>query len=86
MYLHLGQDISVRMKDIVGVFDLETSTISASSRQFLSQAQKEGKVVNVTEEMPKSFILCRSGAVYLSQISPATLARRAAAQKKTFSL
>ena len=81
MYLHLGQDTIVNERDIVGVFDLDNSTVSRHTRDFLSKAQKEGRVVNVSMELPKSFVLCRSGqdvpVVYLSQLSTATLRGRA---------
>lgn len=77
MYLHLGQDIIVMTERIVGVFDLDNTTVSKHTRNFLGKAQKEGRVVDVTSELPKSFIVCESGAVYLSQMSPATLLRRA---------
>lgn len=79
MYLHLGQDTVIRMKDIVGIFDMETSTISQTTRDALAAAQKAGSVVNVSLEMPKSFVLCRSGGkttVYITQISSATLLKR----------
>ena len=80
MYLHLGQDTIVNERDIVGVFDLDNSTVSRHTRDFLSKAQKEGRVVNVSMELPKSFVVCRDrdgDRVYLSQLSPATLLRRA---------
>jgi hypothetical protein len=80
MYLHLGQDIVIRMKDVIGIFDLETSTISNTTRDYLAAAQKAGQVVSISDEMPKSFILCqdRKGKiiVYTSQISTATLLKR----------
>lgn len=80
MFLHLGQDIVIRMKDVVGIFDLETSTISGTTRDYLAAAQKAGQVVDVSDEMPKSFVLCRDGTgkttVYTSQISTATLLKR----------
>ena len=80
MYLHLGQDIIVNMRDIVGVFDLDNSTISRHTREFLSRAQREGRVVNVSMELPRSFVVCAHNGretVYISQISTATLLRRA---------
>lgn len=80
MFLHLGKDIVVRTRDIVGIFDLETSTISNTTRNYLAVAQKAGNVIDVSEEMPKSFILCceKDGktTVYTSQISTATLLKR----------
>ena len=80
MYLHLGQDIIVNEREIVGVFDLDNSTISRHTRDFLSRAQKEGRVVNVSMELPKSFVVCEKNGretVYISQMSAATLLRRA---------
>ena len=80
MYLHLGQTTVVETACILGVFDLDNSTVSKHTRAFLTKAQKEGRVVNVSMELPKSFVVCmeREGmTVYLSQIAPSTLLRRA---------
>ncbi|QEY35203.1 DUF370 domain-containing protein [Caproiciproducens galactitolivorans] len=80
MYLHLGQDTVIKVSDIVGIFDIETSTISNTTRDYLSAAQKAGRVVNVSMEMPKSFVLCRDKNnrvnVYITQISSVTLLKR----------
>lgn len=81
MYLHLGQSVVVPLREVVGIFDLDNTTWSHRTRAFLAQAQREGRVVNISEELPRSFVLCcRAGKsiIYLSQLSPATLARRAA--------
>lgn len=80
MFLHLGQNIVIHMKDVVGIFDLETSTISNTTRDYLAAAQKAGVVVSISDEMPKSFVLCCDArgktTVYTSQISTATLLKR----------
>lgn len=79
MYLHLGQDTIVMTDRILGVFDLDNSTVSKHTREYLGKAQKEGRVIDVTYELPKSFIVCESSGtekIYLSQMSPATLLRR----------
>lgn len=82
MYLHLGQDTVVRCKDIVGIFDLDTSTVSKITREYLRRAEKSGDVVSVSAELPKAFVVCREQSraggrrVYLSQISTATLLKR----------
>ena len=79
MYLHLGQNTVVRTDDIIGIFDLEKTTISHTTRQYLAAATAKGEVRNVTMELPKSFIVTqRNGkrTVYISQISPATLRKR----------
>ena len=81
MYLHLGQDSVVKQSDIIGIFDLETTTISKFSRDFLAKAEKAKEVINVTYEMPKTFVVCQTKnqkqKVYISQISPQTLKKRA---------
>ena len=41
MYLHLGQETVVKMDSIVGIFDLDTSTISKFTRDYLTQAEKK---------------------------------------------
>lgn len=82
MFIHLGGDVTVNSKDIVGIFDLDTSTVSKHTRNYLNAAEKNGDVINVTFELPKSFVVCRddkraSGqAVYISQLSTATLLKR----------
>ena len=78
MYLHLGQDTILRTKDILGIFDLDTASLSRHTRDFLARAQQEGRVVNVSVELPKSFIVTvrQPPTVYISQISAATLKKR----------
>lgn len=79
MYIHLGQETVVPLKDVIGVFDLETCTIGKHTRGFLANATKSGRVVNVSMELPKSFILAgkkNDTTVYISQISSATLYKR----------
>lgn len=80
MYLHLGNDIVVHRREIVGIFDIENTSTGKITKEFLSRAEKNHKVVNVSYEMPKSFIVCvkdNEQIVYISQISCATLRKRA---------
>ena len=76
MYLHLGQDTVIKMDEIVGIFNMETSTISKTTRNYLAQAEKAGKVVNVS--MGRSDMLSSQNreTVYISQISSSTLLKR----------
>ncbi len=84
MYLHMGQEIVVRQADIIGVFDIENTTVSGNTRRFLQQAEKRGEVDYVTFDLPKSFTVCapRHGrgqqTVIVSPIAPRTLKKRAA--------
>ena len=88
MYLHLGQDTILRTKEILGIFVLDTATLSKHTRDFLARAEKEGRVVNVTGELPKSFIVTQGQAsgVYITQISAATLKKRSGARRQLMGL
>ena len=82
MFIYLGEETLVHSKDVVGVFDLELTTLSANTRRFLADAEKGGRVVEVAcGQLPRSFIVCTekdgSETVYLSQLSAATLKKRA---------
>lgn len=80
MYLHLGNETIIRKEDIIGIFDLDNSTVSFKTREFLACAQRNGQVINVSAELPKSFVLCRerdSVKIYICQLSPVTLIKRA---------
>lgn len=79
MYLHLGKNKIVPSAGVVAVCDLDNTTGSRITRDFLSGAEKSGGIENVAEDLPKSFVVCQENGkttVYLSQLSPATLLRR----------
>ena len=81
MYLHLGQDVVIPMREIVGIFDMENTTISKNTRSLLNEAERAGRAITVGDDLPKSFVVCQAGdeppMVYISQISCATLLKRA---------
>jgi len=87
MYLHLGQSIVVPESSVIGVFDLDNTTGSFITRRFLSEAEKAGCVISVSDELPRSFVVCSDDnvlcnkenemRVFLSQLSPQTLLKRA---------
>lgn len=84
MYLHLGSDIVVNTNEIIGIFDMDNTTVARASREFLANSQTMGNVVDVTDELPKSYIVTQRGCetkVYISSISPATLLKRAKTSK-----
>ncbi|MDR1157258.1 MAG: DUF370 domain-containing protein [Oscillospiraceae bacterium] len=79
MYLHLGSNVVVPHAAVIGVFDLELTSQSRLTKQFLTRAEREGRIETASDDLPASFVLCQrdGGArVYLSQISAATLAKR----------
>ena len=79
MYLHLGRDYVLNTRAILGIFNLETTTVSPRGREFLDYAQKNGAVVSLSDELPQSFVLADAPVetVYLSELSSAALRRRA---------
>ncbi len=81
MFLHLGQDTVIIEDDIIGIFDLDTTTVSKPTRDYLKTMQKSGNVVNVSYDLPKSFVItCKKNSkkktMYISPISTATLLKR----------
>jgi len=86
MYLHLGNGYVVNKKSIVGVFDMDNTTVSRNGRMFLKMAQSEKRVVDTTDDLPKSYILTNENGVntvYISSISSHTLLKRSQMSKIT---
>ena len=89
MYLHLGQSVVVPEADVIGIFDLDNTTGSHITRKFLSEAEKAGSVVNVSDELPRSFVVSgknKDVTIYLSQLSPQTLLKRSETTQLTGNL
>jgi len=79
MYLHLGNDMAVRTGDIIGIFDFDYCSIDKRARLFLTKAQKNGEIIDVTQELPKSFVVRadkKEKKVYITNVSTSTLAKR----------
>lgn len=79
MYLNIGRNILLPTRDILGVFELDNTTWSWRTREFLERAQRAGRVAAAGEDLPRAFVLCREGAdwrVYLTQLTTAALRGR----------
>ena len=66
-------------KDIIGIFDLETTTYSSDTSSFLRMAEEDGFVERISKDKPKSFVIAevnKMSKVYLSPISSSTLTKR----------
>ncbi len=78
MYINIGGDLSVRQKSVIGIFDLDNTSTSKRTRQFLTMAEKEGQVVPC-DDLPKSFILTSEYGmtrIFLTPYTAATLEKR----------
>ncbi|MBO5286867.1 MAG: DUF370 domain-containing protein [Clostridia bacterium] len=73
MYVHIGESKMIRKRDIVALFDLDSSTVSVHTRNYLSKAQREGRVITLGLDLPKSFILTRDNKVYLSSLNTSSI-------------
>ena len=79
MYIHIGGDCVVKDSEIVGFFDIDHCSIERKTRLFFAKNEKLGKVVNVAEDLPKSFVVVAGGkekTVIVSGIATATLKKR----------
>ena len=81
MYLHVGNNQNVRIKDIIGIFDADTATVSSITKKYLSDADHNRVVKFASEEIPKSFVLYKDlkkdcYCVCFSQLSSSSLLGR----------
>ncbi len=80
MFLHIGNGKSVLKKNIIGIFDLDTSTTSKVGKDFINKKEKLGLVEYDDYDLPRSFVLVNEGdavKVKLSRISSSGLKLRA---------
>lgn len=80
MYLHAGNNKIILTKSIIGIFDMDNSTIGSDTKKFLKETEKKGNLELSKEEIPKSFILYKkdygTAAVCITQLSTVSLASR----------
>ena len=75
MYLHIGEDTVINGKNVIGIFDMDTSTVNKATRDYLSKAEKEKRVIYVNYELPKSFIVT-DNKIYIAPLNTSTLLKR----------
>jgi hypothetical protein len=78
MFLHLGNNVVVNTNSIIGIFDIENTSTSQMTKNFLSNT-KNKKIINVNYEMPKTFVVCEEDGVesiYITSIATSTLKKR----------
>lgn len=76
MYLHIGEDTLVKDKEIIGIFDMDTSTVNKATRDYLKKAETDKRVIYVNYDLPKCFVVT-DDKVYVSPINTGTLNKRA---------
>lgn len=89
MYISIGRDMAVRDGSIIGIFDLDGCSMSKKTMEYLQNAEKNGVLLNVTEDIPKTFLVTEEYGmekVYFTQLSAATLEKRTENGKQQESL
>ncbi len=79
MYLHIGNGMTVKDTKIIGIFDLDNTSVSNVTRDFLKRKEKEKKVSYPDSDLPRSFLVLEGGGeseVKLSRISTVGLKTR----------
>lgn len=76
MYLHIGEDTLIKDKEIIGIFDIDTSTVNKATRDYLKKAETDKRVIYVNYDLPKCFVVT-DDKVYVSPINTGTLNKRA---------
>lgn len=79
MFLHLGEDVVIPIKDVIGIFDMKSSMYNSDTTQFLRLAEEDGFVERINQEQPKSMVITernKKSVIYLSPISSKTLSKR----------
>ena len=80
MYIHLGNNVMLPTNEIIGIFDLENTSVSKYTKEYLRSNEKGRKVITVTQDIPKSFVVTsektKKEKIYLSLLAPRTLKKR----------
>lgn len=79
MYLQIGTEDFIKSEDILGIFDLDNTTVSKATNEYLNKAEKDGEIKIVSFDLPKSFIVTienKKKKVYISSYNTATVYKR----------
>ena len=80
MFLRISASQVVLKSDIIGIFDMDNTTVSRQGRDFLPNAEREGGVVYSADDLPRSYVVTEhegKTTVYLSSFSSKVLINRA---------
>ena len=77
MFIHIGHDTVVLDKEIIGIFDMDSTTVSKKTRDFLENAEINQKNVVYSNiyEFPRSFVVTKD-KVFITPTSSGTLNRK----------
>jgi extracellular matrix regulatory protein B len=73
MYIHIGEEVLVRTKDIIAILDKDSVRTSDYIQEFLQH--NENNTENLSKNTFKSIVIT-SGKIYLSPLASTTLKKR----------
>ena len=80
MYLRISNNYVVPKNEIIGIFDMDNTTVSRQGRDFLPVAEQNGELIYSADDLPKSYVVTEHEGkirVYLSSFSSKLLIGRA---------
>lgn len=57
MYLHIGNGITIKKQTIIGIFDLDSATVSSVTKKYINKNEKEGNILYGDYDLPRAFVL-----------------------------
>ena len=78
-YIQLEKGESIDKRTVIGIFDIETASMSASTKDLFRRKEDEHGVVSLSNDLPKSFVLCDgeySDTIYISGLSTESIKKR----------
>ncbi len=86
MYLYLPENKVIRSKNIIGIFDMDTSTVSKKTRDFLKTNQEKNNILTTSSDLPKSFVLCSLGKekseIIINKLASKTIVNRLSSEER----
>lgn len=73
MYLHVGEEVLVRTKDIIAILDIDSTSTSPFMEEFI--ARQEQQVVHLAKGTVKSIVVT-GNHIYYSPLASGTLKKR----------
>ena len=76
MRIRISENGITDTEKIIGVFDADTATVSAVTKDFIKRAQNAGKLTDADGELPKSFVITSDGSVLFSKLAASPQTKR----------
>ena len=76
MYIHIGAGYNVRDREVIGCFDMDGKWDSTLTKEFLKNAERDGKTDMAGMDLPRTFVLTDKKIIF-THISTSAIVGRA---------